>query len=246
MVLALAQSEVVPAMFAGVASQLLNPLGKGVPGLPKPGPPLAGLSGELAPSKKLWLKIFRPGVRSTMRLGFCVVTRAWPFSLSREVVAADINLEVVVRLPAQGAAQGKGIIIPCIHTIERVDHETILVELGDGRIHVKIVAEREIDLAEYIDPVIDAHSHTHLAFKFLMGFLGMDSDGAARGITAEQGALGAAQDFNTVNVDYVQHRTRNRHRPRRCLHPGRRKAESRVVRHRAETRLHCCRRRRWC
>ena len=40
-----------------------------------------------------------------------------------------------------------------------------------------------------------------------MGFHGVDSYGATRGITAEQGALGAAQDFNTVNINDVQHRT---------------------------------------
>ena len=84
-------------------------------------------------------------------------------------------------------------------------HEAVPVLAGDRELGAEPVRDGHIQRTLEISPLELTEGGFDHAAKLLGRPLGSDIDGAADGVAAKQGALGAAQDFYTLDIHHVQH-----------------------------------------
>ena len=121
------------------------------------------------------------------------------------ILGGEVEAQVFSGRPEQAGAAGKavGLVQPLVQG--DVAAEAVVVVGSDRGAQGHGIADGKIDRTARSHQAVVAHSYIGLAGKFFgVGRLGNHVDGAARGVLAEQGALGAAQHFDAFEVQEIR------------------------------------------
>ena len=121
-----------------------------------------------------------------------------------EVFPHQVGAEVVVRLPAGGQAGRVEVPVVLLGVQEVVGDRSVALLVVARRADGEGVAEGNVHEAVQLRRIVVADVDGHAGFVAVPRLVGQDVDGAAGGVTAVQRALGAAQDFDALDVEEVR------------------------------------------
>ena len=126
-------------------------------------------------------------------------------------VQAELDVEIILREPAQGQARGLDVLVADIfaRTIDDLA-EAVALHAGDRQTCAQAAvtaADRTTDRRLDVTLAVVAHAHRSEALKVLGQRFGDVLDRATDRVLAIQGALRTAKDFDAIDIEHIQQRT---------------------------------------
>ena len=121
------------------------------------------------------------------------------------VIHGGIQFNIIRRFQQERSPRRLPVLITQPVAYRNAVHEAVPVLAGDRELGAEPVRDGHIQGTLEISPLELTEGGFDHAAKLPGRPLGSDIDGAADGVAAKQGALGAAQDFYTLDIHHVQH-----------------------------------------